>query len=510
MEVISRKTALIIGMIGVLLGIAGLAVYLISPDWVIVYTTLEVLAAVHLIAFFIAHFEVLREVSHQRSTQLGANAILMVAIFIAILSIVNFIIAQHPARVDFSATDAFTLSPQTIQVLKGLKQEVKFSGFFEEGKDASAKDLFENYRHQNAKVKYEMIDPAKKPAIVKQYGITEYNTVVIESQGQSATIKNLSEQELTSAIIRLSRTEKKKFYFVEGHGEHAIDNAERNGYSYIKASLEKQGFEVKPLILLSEKKVPEDAAVVVIGGPEKQYPEEEQAMIHDYLTEGGNLFVLIDPLSKSDLETLLAKWGVILEKDIIVDPASGLGPATPMIAPNGYLPHEITHQFNLITFYSLARSVGFDGAYGERLRFDSFLQTGANSWATQEMGSEISIDPNRDAKGPIVMGGVFSHKKTGDEPSTAASKMRIVVIGDSDFATNGLAQSVGNGDLFQNVVSWLAQEGDLISIRPKESKLSPLLLSKQQQQMIFYFSVLTLPVGILILGLMISRRRRYL
>jgi ABC-type uncharacterized transport system involved in gliding motility auxiliary subunit len=73
-----------------------------------------------------------------------------------------------------------------------------------------------------------------------------------------------------------------------------------------------------------------------------------------------------------------------------------------------------------------------------------------------------------------------------------------------------LAQSVGNGDLFQNVVSFLAQEGDLISIRPKESKMVPLLLSKQQQQMIFYFSVLILPVGILILGLMISRRRRYL
>ncbi|MEK7748040.1 MAG: DUF4350 domain-containing protein [Nitrospirota bacterium] len=510
---ISRKTAIIIGMIGVLLGIAGLVVYIVKPDWVIAYTTLEVLAAIHLIVFFMTHFEVLKEVSHQRSTQLGANSILMVVIFVAILGIINFMISEHEIRVDFSGSDAFTLSPQTTQVLKGLKEEVKISGFFAEGdgRAAAAKDLFDNYRRTNTKIKYEIIDPDKKPAIAKQYGISEYNTVIVEVKGQSAKIPDLSEQELTSAIIRLGRSSKKQFYFIEGHGEHAIDNTERAGFSYVKASLEKQGFGVKNLILLSAPKVPEDAAVVIIGGPENQYPEEEQAILNDYLTGGGKLFVLIDPLSKSNLETLLSKWGVILEKDIIVDPSSGLGPATPVIAPNGYLTHEITNKFDQITFYSLSRSVGFDGAYGEKLRFDSFLQTGENSWATKRLANEISIDPNQDQKGPIVIGGLFSHKKRGDEKEeSAASKMQMVVVGDSDFATNGLAQSAGNGDLFQNIVSFLAQEKDLISIRPKASQIEALLLSKTQQQMIFYFSVLILPIGILIFGLIVSRRRRWL
>ncbi|MEK7702939.1 MAG: Gldg family protein [Nitrospirota bacterium] len=510
---INRKTAIIIGMIGVLLGIAGLAVYLAKPDWVIAYTTLEALAAIHLIVFFITHFEVLREVSHQRSTQFGANSILMVVIFVAILGIINFMIAQHEVRVDFSGADTFTLSPQTVQILKGLKQDVKISGFFAEsgGKGTSAKALFENYRHQSTKVKYEMIDPDKKPMIAKQYGITQYDTVIVESKGQSVTLNTLSEQELTSAMIRLGRSSKKQFYFIEGHGEHPIDNAEREGYSHVKASLEKQGFSIKRLILLSEKTVPDDAAVVVIGGPTNQYPEEEQTLIHDYLTRGGKLLALIDPLSKSNLEPLLAKWGVLLENDIVVDASSGLGPATPIIAPDGYLPHEITNKFNKVTFYSLVRSVGFDGAYGEKLRFDSFLQTGPDSWATKRISNEISIDPNQDQKGPIVIGGVFSHKKRGDEKEeSAASKMQIVVIGDSDFATNGLAQSAGNGDLFQNIVSFLAQEHDLISIRPKASQIEALILSKAQQQMIFYFSVLILPIGILIFGLIISRKRRYL
>ncbi len=513
---ISKTAGLIIGMLGVLFGIAGLGVYLTRPEWVILYTTLSVLGAIHLIVFFMTHFEVLKDVSRQRSTQMGANAILMVIIFVAILSIINFMIAQHELRFDLSGTDVYTLSPQTIGVLKGLKQEVKISGFFAEGsgKLGSAKEIFENYHHESSKVKYEFIDPDKKPAVAKQYGITEYDTVVIESQGRSSIVKNLSEQELTSALIRLGRTTQKQFYFIEGHGEHSIDDADKRGYSYIKEALEKQGFAVKKLILLSEKKVPEDAAVVVMGGPENPYAPEEQAAITEYLARGGRLFALLDPLSKDNLDGFFAKWGVLLEKDIIIDPSSGAGPAVPVISPGGYLRHPITDKFNMVTFYSLARSISFDPAASDQFRFDSFLQTSPNSWATKRIANEISIDPYKDKKGPIVMGGVFSSKggtpPAGTDANASFLKMQLVVIGDSDFATNAMAKAAGNGDLFQNVMSYLAQENDLISIRPKESQTETLLLSKGQQAMIFYFSVLILPFGILVFGIVISRRRRWL
>jgi len=515
---ISKTAGLIIGILGVLLGIAGLATYLARPNMVVLSTTLSILGAVHLIVFFMTHFEILKEVSHQRSTQMGTNAILMVIIFVAIVSIINFIIAQHEVRFDLSGTETYTLSSQTLSVLKGLKEDVKISGFFKEegsNKLGVAKDLFENYSHQSAKVKYEIIDPDKKPAVAKQYGITAYDTVVLESKGQSFTLKNLSEQELTSAMIRLGRTTKKQFYFLEGHGEHAIDDQDKTGYSYIKEALEKQGFAVKKLMLLSEKAVPADAAVVVMGGPENPYALEEQAVIDEYLSRGGKLFALLDPLTKNNLDGFFAKWGVILEKDIVVDPSSALGPAVPIIAPNGYLEHTITDKFNLATFYSLARSVAFDVKSANKFRFDSFLQTGPNSWGTTRIGNgEVSIDPVLDKKGPIVIGGVFSDRDrtppAGTDAGASDSKMQLVVIGDADFATNALALSAGNGDLFQNVVSFLVQEHDLISIRPKESQIGTLLLSKEQQAAIFYLSILILPIGTLCLGLFISRKRRYL
>lgn len=518
----NRKVSLLSGIVGAILGLGGLFFYLIwgEPAWV--YTALEILAALLLLVFLMTHFEMLKDFSSRRSTKFGANSVLMAVIFIAILVILNFILARHSARFDLSGAGAFSLSPQTVTVLKNLKNDVKIIGFFtaQSAVKGQAKDLLDNYQHANPKVKYELIDPDKKPQVVKQYGVTEYDTVVLESGGQSATVRTISEQELTGALIRISREAKKVFYFIEGHGERSIDDTERQGYSYLKETLEKQGFAVKKLSLLSEKSIPADAAVVIIGGPQRPFTDQELAAVDAYLKKGGQLFALLDALVSSNLEGLLSKWGAKLDNDIILDPTSGIGGAVPIVNPGTYPKHEITDRFNLATFFPLSRSVGFDPAQAETFQFEPILQTGPNSWLTRKVEGDLAIDTKRDKKGPIVLGGVIHYKKdvspTKDKeakPSASddpAKNTRIVIIGDSDFATNQIVRSAGNGDLFQNVVTWLAREGDLVSIRPQEAKTSALLMTRQQINMTLYTSVLILPVGILIAGLTIWRRRRRL
>lgn len=507
---LKQSISVVTGIIGAGLALAGLFVYLIWGEPVWLYTALLVLAAVHLVVFLVTHFEMLKDFSARRSTKFGANSVLMVLIFVAILAIVNFILARHDARIDLSGTGAFSLSPQTVSVLKNLDKEVKISGFFQERSNlrGQAKDLFENYKHQSDKIRYEIIDPDKKPAVAKQYGITEYDMVVVESGGQSATARTISEEALTSSLIRISRDAKKTFYFVEGHGEHSIEDADRQGYSFLKETLEQQGFMVKKLLLLSEQKVPGDADVVVIGGPQRPLSGGELAALDAYLASGGRLFVLIDPMVESDLEGFLAKWGVRLENDLILDPTSGLGGAIPIVNPGTYPPHEITRQFNLATFYPLSRSVSSDPSNEERFPFEPLLQTGPNSWLTRQVEGDVSIDAERDKKGPITFGGVIRPESGG--PPGGKEGMRLVVIGDADFATNSVVRSAGNGDLFQNVVSWLADEGDLISIRPQEAATGTLLLTAQQMKMTFYTSVLILPAAILTIGLSVWRRRRRL
>jgi ABC-type uncharacterized transport system involved in gliding motility auxiliary subunit len=501
------------GALGVAFAVAGAVGYATAKQGVWLHTVLLLLSVLHLGVFFIGHFERFKSFSSRRTTRLGANSGLIVLLFVAILAILNFIVARHPQRFDLTASGAFTLSPQTIKIVKGLEKEVRFLAFFPEtgDKTQAARELFEAYRFQSRKVAYEIVDPDKNPQMARQYNITQYETVVLESGKLTVTAKEPTESGLTAALIRIGRDSQKTVYFVEGHGEHAIADDDRGGYSAMKGAMEGQGFAVKPLMLLSGSGVPEDAAVVVIGGPKGPFAPEERDAVSAFLQRGGRLFALIDPSTQANLDVLLSQWGVTLSDDLVVDPTSGLGGTIPIVG--NYPRHEITREFELATFYPAARSVASAEVVG--LRFEPIVQTGKNSWRTTQTQGEIVLDPDRDQPGPITLGAAIQKTpppKEGPEAESAATDggARLVVIGDSDFATNAVAQSAGNGDLFQNVVSWLADEGDLVSIRPQEAKTSTLLLSMQQGITLFLVSVVLMPLAILVWGITIWRRRRRL
>lgn len=513
---LKKKITAILGFLGLISALAGVFVYMFFEEKVWLYTTLELLAVLQLSLFFVTHFEMLKDFSSQRSTKFGLNSILMVVIFVTILSILNFILARHELRFDFSDAGTFSLSPQTENVLEHLKDEVKFIGFFTDDSKirSKARDLLENYKRESNKVSYIIVDPDKKPAMTKQYGITEYDKIIVESEGRATTARNITEEALTSALIRSSRKTKKTIYFVEGHGESSIDDTKRNGYALIKDALQKQGFTVKKLLLLSKGHIPGDADVVIIGGPKRSFTAGEFGSIQKYLEGNGRLFLAIDPMLETGFETFLAPWGLQLKDDIILDPGSGMGAAIPTINPGSYPPHEITQNFNLATFFPLSRSVSFDASLAGTYQFSPILQSGPDTWLTTQVAGELRVDPARDRKGPIVFGGVLTpvtkDTSSSDTESDTKKQMRIVVVGDSDFGTNSIARAAGNGDLFQNIISWLADEGDLVSIRPKEVPTTTLLLNDKQMGIIFSVSVLILPFGIMGIGLMIWRKRRRL
>ena len=68
--------------------------------------------------------------------------------------------------------------------------------------------------------------------------------------------------------------------------------------------------------------------------------------------------------------------------------------------------------------------------------------------------------------------------------------MRLVVYGDSDFASNLYYQQAANGNLFMNTVTWLAQDENFISIRPKDPQDRRLTMTEAQGRMFSYVSVL--------------------
>jgi ABC-type uncharacterized transport system involved in gliding motility auxiliary subunit len=87
-------------------------------------------------------------------------------------------------------------------------------------------------------------------------------------------------------------------------------------------------------------------------------------------------------------------------------------------------------------------------------------------------------------------------------------KARIVVVGTADFASNQFLGAQGNKDFFLNVVSWLAEEEDLLSVRPKDTKQNPIVLTSAQSNLVLWLPLAILPGAVVICGMMVMARRR--
>ncbi len=500
-----------IGVLGGGLAVAGLVAYSLAPDQLWLVTLCEGLALVCLIVFFVAHFETLKTFSTRRSTRLGVNSVLMVLLFGAILVIVNFLAARHSWRWDFSETQRFTLAPQTHRVLRSLPREVKITVFSQERSAGynAYRDLLESYQQANAKVKVEFVDPERQPGIARRYGITRADTAVIESGEQSTRVTAPSEAELTGALIRVSKEGKKKILFLEGHGERALEDRERGGFSLAKEALVKQGYEVGTVSLLQEQAVPAGTAVLVLAGPRRPVTADEQERIRRYVQDGGRLLVLVDPESEAGLEGLLGQWGVELGRGVLVDLQDrvALGDLSALLIRT-FTEHEITQDFNFAVLFPVSRHVAFNEDKGKDWDFVPLARTSPRSWAeTHPQGRVVQFDEREDVQGPLPLAAALTPKQP---PEEGKPRPALVIVGNSTFASNAYVNFPGNTDFLLHALGWLAEERDLISITPKEPAFRPFIPNPTQERLLLYVQVLLLPLATFLYGLVVWRRRRRL
>lgn len=503
--------ALPLGVIGIALALAGLIGYSLAPDALWLVTLCEGLALVCLIAFVVIHFETLKTFSARRSTRMGANSLVIVLLVVGILAIGNFLAARHSLRWDFSENQNFTLAPQTYRVLRSLSHDVKVTVFTRE-KDPgfqSYKERLDSYRQASPKLTVEFIDPERHPKVAQSYGITRTDTAIFESGSQTVRVTSPSEVELTGALLRVSKDNKKRILFLEGHGERGLDDKERTGYSLAKDALTKQGYDVGTLSLLQTAAVPENTAVLVLAGPRRPVTREEQERIQTYVDTGGHLLVLIDPDSQAELDPMLKHWGLGIGPGVLVDLQDRLaqGDLTALLVRT-FTEHEITQDLTSAVLFPLARHVTFDEQIGKDWDYVPLARTSANSWAETDIkGRVVSLNEKEDVKGPLPMAAALAPKK---QPEEGKSRPAIVVIGNSTFATNAFLNFPGNTDFFLHAAGWLAEEPDLIAISPKEPGLHPFTPNPAQERALLYLQVFLLPAATFLCGMMVWRKRRRL
>src|SRR3989441_729944 len=312
------------------------------------------------------------ESSTRRATRLVLNSVLIVVLMGTILGILPFLAARHSVRWDFSETKRFTLAPQTARLLRELPREVKVTVFTSDQSPIrlAYRDLIDSYQAHTAKLMVEFVDPEKKPGVARQYGITRPDTAVLESGKQETRITSASEQELTNALIRVTKDEKKTVYFLSGHAEHSLEDRSKEGYSFLKEALERQGYTVRSLSLYESKTIPPNASVLVLGGPQKPVSPEEQLLLADHIRTGGRLLVLLDPGSRAGLDSTLAAWGLQADNRTVLDTQTILGGDLTMPVVNTYGPHEITLDLGQVfTMFPHSRPVSFLDSKGNEWVF---------------------------------------------------------------------------------------------------------------------------------------------
>ena len=515
-----RRSNSLLGLIGlVLLLFAGVAAILtrarsgVDVLYIFVNALFGLFA---LIAYLSAGLEHLRSVVSERSTRYGANVLLGSLVFIAVLVLLNYISARHSHRFDLTEQGVFSLSPQSANVVKNLQNDLQVQAFVEGGVNPQLRDLLESYGYASPKFKFEMIDPDRQPEQAEKYKITAYNTVRLEYGKESTTVTQPTEQSITNAIIKVSRSTRKTVCMIEGHGEPDIGDVENpRGFSSIKQALENENYEVKKVLLASMASVPDDCSVVVVAGPQKPYLDSELNALGTYLDNGGRTVFLLAPREGNELQPLLAKWGVKLGNDVVVDqvirlfqgPALGLAPLV-----NTYAAHDITRDFKQRTVFPMTRSVHSDTAGKKGVQATELAKTSPSSWGETDLDgiferSEATLDPNADTKGPVpvavVVNADLKEMGGGKEGST-----RIAVIGSVEFAGNReIEGTYFNRDLFLNTVGWLVGQADLLSIRPRAVRASRAQFTADQGTVIFYLSVLVIPELLLIAGIAVWWRR---
>ncbi len=489
------------------LGIAALASSLFTlaliPDAGTLLLGKAAVGVAGLAFYFATHRGSIARFLSGRATFFHVSSGVLTVLVLLLLATLNYLARRADKTWDLTQNRIFTLSEDTLRVLRGLDGEVKLQAFFaaRDQDYARARDLLERYRRETPRLSFVLLDPNQEPDLVKEKGIQKDGPRLLVTQGRAeARAAEPSEEELTRALLQVTRGDRYRVLFLTGHGEGDLADADsEQGYGDIARKLEGEGVEVESLSLAADE-IPQDVRGLLLLGPRKPLLPGEIAALRNYLVRGGGLFVGFEPGVRDEaLEALLGEHGIQVGAGLIVDPRSrmaGGSAAIPVV--ESYGEHEITDGFRTVTLFPTARPIALRDA-GPHARV--LASTSSASWAESDpREGEVKRDEG-EAQGPLPV--MVATWRAAESGST-----RVVVAGDADFVRNKFAQAAGNADLFLNAVNWTLAQEARITIRPKLREASNLVVTEGGARFLNFFSLDVIPVLLLGIGLAVWLVRR--
>ena len=468
--------------------------------------------------------------SRHRGVRRGVYVWGVAAAAVVVVALANAALLRHDVHVDLTRERTFTPSPATEEVVAGLTREVTLTYFYHARDEAGrrAKHLVEVLGRRNPLLHVRTVDPDRQPTVAQTYGIRLYNAAIIEADGRRIQVSGTDDTDIAIGIQRVLRQRVTTMCFMEGHGEYPFDNfefhthvetahahthgdkssarveMEGHGAGRLRRALEALGFDARKIITATVREIPPDCAVVIAVNPRTTYLPAESAALAAYLERGGAALLMYDLgfVIEPRLAQLLARLGLRLDQQAVVDPLDHYATDHETVAVPVYEPHPVTTRVAL-TFYPGVRPLTLlPPPPGVRVTPLALSSKESYTRAVSPVGTRVvseaaPLTPARTGRQVLA---------AAIEGSTAA--FRVVVVGDGDFASNSFLPYMSNGDFALSAIRWLAREDQQPRLRPAMPVPAMVLLSKRQMQAIFLVVEVLLPLSAVVVGGVVWWRRR--
>ena len=466
------------------------------------------------------------------------GAIVAAAVGVAVLA--NVALTLNDAHIDLTREKIYTPSAQAMKVIDDLKQPVRLIYFYrsQDPEGRRVKEVLGVMGRRNPLFQVRVADPDKEPTLARSFGVRIYNAGVLEVEDRKLLIQSVDEADIAIGVQRVLRERVVTVCFLEGHNELPMDNFEYHthvegmsnhnhgdassqhvqmpdhGIGRLRRALEVQGYGVRKVMLATQPEVPHECQVLIVANPRTMFLPAESAGIEAYLHGGGSLLAMFDLgfVLESRLANLVGQLGVSLPQEAIVDPLSHYASDSEMVAVTGYETGPVTRNLSM-TFFPGARPLALRTP-AEGINITPLFASSRDSYTRPVLAAGmLDADPRSkraapapSAPGPRLLAVTAEGRLPGAD--AGAPPLRVVIVGDGDFASNSFLPYLANSDLALSMVRWLVREERTTSVASRIPVPAMILLSGAQMRTIFLAVEVLLPLAVFALGILMWWRRR--
>lgn len=559
-----KKLAISMLYVGLAALFAALATYLIGGFFSNITKILLIVGACLLIGYLAVSPEVIMGAFRSRSVRYGGNSLAMAALFIVIIGAGNWFTNSHSQSFDMTRDKLHTLTPQTLDILKNVHQDVKVTAFFQTGSEQDAKDLLAEYAAHSGSIQYRFVDPDKDPATARQFGIVSYGTTVFQSGSNRKDVPSVGEQEFTSAILTVTSTERRKIYFVTGNGQpDPTSSADQQGFHNALLALQNDNYVVATLDATAPN-VPDDASAVILTAGTKPLLDSQKAALTTYLAKGGKLLITSAGFADTDSNELIKPYGLQFQQGATIEANSAnvlqqLGPQAPAVSRYSAPGNDIVKNLTF-SVYPLANGIDVSKPPPQGITTTVIAASSEQSWLQNHKDTiqfqqgdtrgpitlvasaegTLATPPSPSASGaasaaPTPIGGLPSPSAIATPPPASSSAQasasgsaaagaqptqtptpipqvtgssvnlkggtRIVAVADTAWMSDQfLDQIPGNHDLFLNIINHLVGNTALVNIPARNAQDTQVNLLGSDANLIFFTTVVLVPLLVLGVG----------